>query len=76
MNSDPSKHAGRTSRIVDLLFGILFVIVAAAILVLSDQSNLAGSIAVALVVGGLGVDAVFSAVRGKRSLVSRIGPLP
>lgn len=30
----------------------------------------------ALVVGGLGVDAIYSAIRGRRSLISRIGPLP
>jgi hypothetical protein len=27
-------------------------------------------------VGGLGIDAIYSAVRGRRSLMSRIGPLP
>lgn len=78
MKSDSSKRAARpgTRRIVDLLFGILFVILAAAIVMLSDRTTLAGSIAAALVVGGLGIEAMFSAVRGKRSLVSRIGPLP
>jgi len=30
----------------------------------------------ALAVGALGIDAVYSAVRGRRSLISRIGPLP
>ena len=30
----------------------------------------------ALVVGGLGIDAIYSAIRGRRSLISRIGPLP
>ena len=30
----------------------------------------------ALAVGALGIDAIYSAVRGRRSLLSRIGPLP
>jgi len=30
----------------------------------------------AVAVGGLGIDAIFSAIRGRRSLMSRIGPLP
>jgi hypothetical protein len=31
---------------------------------------------VAVAVGGLGIDAIYSAMRGRRSLISRIGPLP
>jgi len=30
----------------------------------------------AVAVGGLGVDAIYSAIRGRRSLMSRTGPLP
>jgi hypothetical protein len=30
----------------------------------------------AVAVGGLGIDALYSAIRGRRSLLSRIGPLP
>ena len=30
----------------------------------------------AVAVGGLGIDAIYSAIRGRRSLMSRIGPLP
>jgi hypothetical protein len=30
----------------------------------------------AIAVGGLGIDAIYSAMRGRRSLISRIGPLP
>jgi hypothetical protein len=30
----------------------------------------------AVAVGGLGLDAIYSAIRGRRSLISRIGPLP
>jgi hypothetical protein len=30
----------------------------------------------ALCLGVLGIDAIYSAIRGRRSLISRIGPLP
>ena len=30
----------------------------------------------AVAVGGLGLDAIYSAIRGRRSLISRIGLLP
>jgi hypothetical protein len=30
----------------------------------------------ALAIGALGIDAIYSAVHGRRSLISRIGPLP
>ena len=30
----------------------------------------------AAAIGGLGIDAIYSAIRGRRSLMSRIGPLP
>jgi glycerol uptake facilitator-like aquaporin len=78
MSRDASRPAGRStvSRIVDLLFGTFLVVLAIAIVIWSDQSNFAGSVVAALVVGGLGVEAVFSAARGKRSLLARIGPLP
>ena len=78
MNQDLSDRTGKSTskRIVDMLFGVLFVVSAAAILVLSDESTVAGSIAAALIVGGLGIEAIFCAARGKRPLLARIGPLP
>jgi hypothetical protein len=78
MKSDLSKSTDNSTsgRIVDLLYGILFLVLAVTILVLSEQLTLAGSIAAALVIGGVGVEAMFSAWRGKRSLLARIGPLP
>ena len=78
MHSDPSRHASpwTSSRIVDLLFGIFLVLMAVAILVWSEPSSFAGSIVAAVVVGGLGIEAIFSAARGKRPLLARIGPLP
>lgn len=66
----------KSRRIVDLAFGVFLVALAGAILVLADPSALVGSVAAALVVGGLGVEAVFSAIRDRRSLLARIGPPP
>ena len=74
LSTRPSESTSR--RIVDLCCGILFILLAAAIVVLSEQSTLIGSIVAAVVVGGLGIEATFSAWRGKRSLLARIGPLP
>jgi hypothetical protein len=78
MNSNLSNRTGKStsSRIVDLLFGILFAVLGAAILVLSDQLTAVGSIMAAVVVGGLGIEAIIGAVCGKRSPLARIGPLP
>jgi hypothetical protein len=69
-------NTSTSSRIVDLLFGILIAVLAVAILVWSDRSSVAGSIFAALVVGGLGIEAIYSAIRRKRSLLARMGPLP
>lgn len=66
----------KSPQIVDLVFGVFLIVLAVAILALSDPSTRFGSVAAALVVGGLGAEAVFSAIRGKRSLLARIGPLP
>lgn len=66
----------KSPQIVDLVFGVSMAALAVAILVLAEPTNLVGSIAAALVIGGLGVEAVVSAFRGKRSLLARVGPLP
>jgi hypothetical protein len=66
----------RSDRIVGSIFGVFFVVLAIVIMVLSNESDFIGSLAVSLIVGGLGVDSLVSAARNQRSLVSRIGPLP
>lgn len=68
----PSK--GR--RKVDAAFGAFFVALAIAILAVSDWPLPAGALVAASLVGFLGLDAIVGAVRGRRSLLSRIGPLP
>ena len=42
----------------------------------SSASNRFAAIAAAIVVGGLGLDLLITTMRGERSLLSRIGPLP
>jgi len=65
-----------TQRIVTAMFGVSFILLAIAILVWAEASMLIGSVIAALAVGLLGIDGCVSALRGKRSLLERIGPLP
>jgi uncharacterized membrane protein len=74
-NRDPTSST-KARRIVGVLFGIFFLAVAFLILFTSSTSTRVAAIAAAVVIGGLGLDSVASAMRGKRSLLSRIGPLP
>jgi len=53
---------------------VLLVAVAVAIAFLADAGWPACLAAV--VIGGLGAEAVYSAARRRRALVSRIGPMP
>ena len=64
------------SRIVTGCMGALFVALAIAIIAVVDRPMGPGALVAALVIGLLGIDALISAVRARRSLLSRIGPLP
>lgn len=66
----------KLSRTADAIFGTVFLIVGIVILLTAWQSTTLGAVIAAVLVGGLGVEAIVSAVRGKGSLISRIGPLP
>jgi hypothetical protein len=66
----------RTHRAVTALFGLVFVAIAIAIVVSADRPLSFGPLVAALAVGALGVDACLAAVRGRKSLLERIGPLP
>lgn len=68
--------SSRAGRIVSTLFGVFFATLGVLIVTESPAPLTAGPLIAALVVGGLGVDLVVSAARGKSSLLSRIGPLP
>jgi heme A synthase len=62
------------NRLVTGGFGLLLIVLAVAIAIVSD-AGWPGRVA-ALVVGVLGIEALYSAARNRRSLISRIGPLP
>jgi hypothetical protein len=66
----------RFGRWLDLGMGLLFVVIACVIVGAPDAAPGVGHWIAALVVGGLGVDALLAAARNRRSLLSRVGPLP
>lgn len=74
MSQNPDDPAVETSadRIASAAFGVIFVGIGVLILLLSAD-NWHSIAAVAL--GALGLEAVVSACLGKRSLLSRVGPL-
>jgi len=63
-------------RIVTALFGAFFVVLAGLVLFTAWDSTPLGAIAVASVLGVLGMDALLSAKQDRPSILSRIGPLP
>ena len=69
-----SSGGSRNYRIVTAVFGLFFVVLAVAIVVVSDHT--VGPLLAAAVISVLGIDAIASALRNKPSLLSRIGPLP
>jgi multisubunit Na+/H+ antiporter MnhG subunit len=73
---DPQSRRGRLDRWVTAAVGVLFVGIAIAILVTAASERPIAAFLAALVTGGLGLDALLSAARNRRSFLSRIGPLP
>lgn len=61
-------------KIIEASVGALFLGLGLWIAV--EAEGHAPSWLLALLIGGLGVDAIVSVLRGRRSLLSRIGPLP
>ena len=73
----PTEHQPMQSnvyRTITCAFGVLFLASAIAIFVVSEVSY--GTMVAGVLVGGLGLDAIVSALRNKKSLLARIGPLP
>lgn len=66
----------RLDRWVCAGVGLLFVGLAAAIAISSDGTAGGWAYAAAAVIGVLGAEALVAAIRGRQSLMSRIGPLP
>lgn len=69
----PTVNSNRT---VTAVFGVFFVVLALAILATAWESAPVEAVIAALVVGFLGAEAIVSVLRGRPSLLSRIGPLP
>lgn len=65
----------RSYRWVTATVGLVFIALAIAILFTVNHHNLGTALAT-FIVGGLGGDAMVSAARNRRSLLSRLGPLP
>jgi hypothetical protein len=74
--ADRSTTESRASRTADAGFGAFFLALGVAIFATRDPAAALGALIAAIVVGGLGVEALVAAARGRRSLLSRIGPLP
>lgn len=72
--TDHRSAQSTTYRMVTYAFGVLFVALGVAIFVVADLSM--GTIVAGILLGGLGLDAVVSAILGKKSLLAWIGPLP
>lgn len=71
-----SERTNRWDRWIAAGAGVLFVGLAVAIVVESTDTPQPLAWLAALVIGALGLDAVVGAVRNRRCLLSRIGPLP
>jgi hypothetical protein len=73
---NPAKDQGTRERVAAVLIGALFVGIALAILASFMHDLSVGALLAAVVIGGLGIEALLSAARNRRCLLSRIGPLP
>jgi hypothetical protein len=72
----PTEVPKNAERWVTAMVGLLFVGLAIAIVCSFEADLSLGALAAAAVIGGLGIDALLSAARKRRSILSRIGPLP
>ena len=70
------ERRSKAHRIIGVLFGLFFVAVALLVVAASESSTRMAAIAIGIVLAGLGLDLIRSSLRGRRSLLSRIGPLP
>ncbi len=75
-NPNAAKDQGMRERVAAVLVGALFVAIAIVILASFMHDLSVGPVLAAVVIGGLGIEALLSAVRNRRCLLSRIGPLP
>lgn len=76
MNREDTESGGKLERWIATGIGALFIAIAIYILLSSSDSPGWGALFAGAVIGGLGLEAVVSAARNRRCLLSRIGPLP
>jgi peptidoglycan/LPS O-acetylase OafA/YrhL len=76
MTRDNSESGGKVERWIAAAIGALFIAIAVFLLVSSPDTPGWGTLLAGAVIGGLGLEAVVSAARNRRCLLSRIGPLP
>ncbi|QHU99338.1 hypothetical protein [Synechocystis sp. CACIAM 05] len=75
-NADRKVTRSKQELVVRSFFGLFFLALAIAILVLSTPANRMGSLSAALIISSLGADELISLRLQRRSLLSRIGSLP
>jgi hypothetical protein len=75
-NAGQQVTRSKQELVIRSFFGLFFLALAIAILVLSTPANRMGSLFAALIIGSLGADELISLRLQRRSLLSRIGPLP
>jgi hypothetical protein len=71
-DANPPKREGSGERVAAVLIGALFVGVSLAILAAFMHDLSVGPVLAAVVIGGLGIEALLSAARNRRCLLSRI----
>jgi heme A synthase len=69
-------RVSKSNRLITGAFGMLFVVLAVLTVVSVAPEIRWRGVAVGLVLGFLGVDAIVASVRGTSSLISLVGPLP
>jgi len=74
--TNPREDLRTRDRVAAAVIGAFFVGIALAILASFVHDLSVGPVLAAVVIGGLGFEALFSAARKRRCLLSRIGPLP
>jgi hypothetical protein len=74
--ANPREDQGTRDRVAAAVIGAFFVGIALAILASFVHDLSVGPVLAAAVIGGIGVEALLSAARNRRCLLSRIGPLP
>ena len=72
----PEKTQSAPERIAAAVIGTLFTGIAVAIVVYSAHDLSVGALVASVVIGALGIEALVSAMRNRRCLISRIGPMP